>query len=137
MIERGYDRIVNIASVAVKEGNENSTADSSAKAAAIRLTKSAGEELAKTGVIVSALTPGLIETRHVEQVTPSHHEYLLSKIAMGRGWEAAGGGGDGALPNDPALQLLDGIGLRHQRWPRHILIRRSTERRVQTCELSK
>ena len=84
MIEGGYGRIVNITSVAGKEGNPNSSAYSSAKAAAIGLTKTAGKELAKTGVIVNAVTPGVIETRLAEQVTPAHHEYLLSKIPMGR-----------------------------------------------------
>lgn len=84
MIERGYGRVVNIASVAGKEGNPNSSAYSSAKAAVIGLTKSAGKDLAKTGVIVNAVTPGVIETRLVEQVTSAHHEYLLSKIPMGR-----------------------------------------------------
>jgi 2-dehydro-3-deoxy-L-rhamnonate dehydrogenase (NAD+) len=84
MIEAGYGRIVNIASVAGKEGNPNSAAYSSAKAAAIGLTKSAGKELAQTGVLVNAVTPGVIETRLVEQVTPAHHEYLVSKIPMGR-----------------------------------------------------
>jgi 3-oxoacyl-[acyl-carrier protein] reductase len=84
MIARGYGRIVNIASVAGKEGNPNSAAYSSAKAAVIGLTKSAGKELATTGVLVNVVTPGVIETRLAEQVTPSHHEYLLSKIPMGR-----------------------------------------------------
>ncbi|SNR65228.1 SDR family NAD(P)-dependent oxidoreductase [Blastococcus mobilis] len=84
MIERGYGRVVNIASVAGKEGNPNSSAYSAAKAAVIGLTKSGGKELAKTGVLVNVVTPGVIETRIVEQVTPSHHEYLLSKIPMGR-----------------------------------------------------
>jgi 3-oxoacyl-[acyl-carrier protein] reductase len=84
MTAAGYGRIVNVTSVAGKEGNPNSAAYSSAKAAAIGLTKSAGKELAQTGVLVNAVTPTVIETRLVEQVTPSFHEYLISKIPMGR-----------------------------------------------------
>ncbi|RBY92977.1 SDR family NAD(P)-dependent oxidoreductase [Blastococcus sp. TF02A-30] len=84
MTAAGYGRIVNVTSVAGKEGNPNSAAYSAAKAAAIGLTKSAGKELARTGVLVNAVTPTVIETRLVEQVTPSFHEYLVSKIPMGR-----------------------------------------------------
>lgn len=85
MIRRGYGRIVNIASVAGKEGNINSSAYSSAKAAVLAMTKSAGKELATAGVLVNAVAPGLIETSLGEQVTPSHRELLRSKIPMGRG----------------------------------------------------
>src|SRR5690606_17651289 len=62
MIERGYGRIVNVASVAGKEGNTGSSAYSSAKAAVIGMTKSLGKELASTGVIANAVTPGVIRT---------------------------------------------------------------------------
>ncbi|MFF5992662.1 SDR family NAD(P)-dependent oxidoreductase [Prauserella flavalba] len=85
MIDRGYGRVVNVASVAGKEGNINSSAYSSAKAAVLAMTKSAGKELATTGVLVNAVAPGLIETALGEQVTPSHRELLRSKIPMGRG----------------------------------------------------
>lgn len=85
MIERGYGRVVNIASVAGKEGNINTSAYSSAKAAVLAMTKSAGKELATSGVLVNAVAPGLIETSLGEQVTPSHRELLRSKIPMGRG----------------------------------------------------
>ena len=85
MIERGYGRIVNVASVAGKEGNVNTSAYSAAKAAVIGLTKSAGKELATSGVLVNAVAPGLVETQLGEQVTPSHRELLRSKIPMGRG----------------------------------------------------
>lgn len=84
MLGQGYGRIVNVASVAGKEGNPNSSAYSSAKAAVIGLTKSAGKELATTGVIVNAITPGVIETRMNKMVDPAHHEYLVGKIPMGR-----------------------------------------------------
>lgn len=84
MLRNDYGRIVNVASVAGKEGNPNSAAYSSAKAALIGLTKSAGKELATTGVIVNAVTPGVIESRLNNMVDPDHHQYLLSKIPMGR-----------------------------------------------------
>lgn len=84
MIDNGYGRIVNIASVAGKEGNPNSSAYSSAKAAVIGMTKTVGKELATTSVTANAVTPTVFRTPLVNQVTPSHHEYLLSKIPMGR-----------------------------------------------------
>jgi 3-oxoacyl-[acyl-carrier protein] reductase len=84
MIERGYGRVVNVASVAGKEGNANSSPYSSAKAAVIGLTKSLGKELATRGVLINAITPGLFATPMQKDVTPSHHEVLLAKIPMGR-----------------------------------------------------
>lgn len=85
MIDRGQGRVVNIASVAGKEGNINTSAYSSAKAAVLAMTKSTGKELATSGVLVNAVAPGLIETSLGEQVTPSHRELLRAKIPMGRG----------------------------------------------------
>jgi len=84
MIERGYGRIVNIASIAGKEGNPNASHYSAAKGGVIALTKSLGKELAKSGVIVNCVTPAVIETDILKQVTPQHIEYMLSKIPMGR-----------------------------------------------------
>ncbi len=84
MIERGYGRIVNIASIAGKEGNPNASHYSAAKGGVIALTKSIGKELAKSGVIVNCVTPAVIETDILKQVTPQHIEYMLSKIPMGR-----------------------------------------------------
>lgn len=84
MIEAGYGRIVNVASVAGKEGNAGSSAYSSAKAAAIGLTKSLGKELATSGVLVNAVTPGVIRTPLVAAATPEHIERLTAKIPMGR-----------------------------------------------------
>lgn len=84
MIERGYGRIVNVASVAGKEGNSGSSAYSSAKAGVIGLTKSLGKDLATTGVIVNAVTPGVIETPLMAKATPDHIARLTAKIPMGR-----------------------------------------------------
>jgi 2-dehydro-3-deoxy-L-rhamnonate dehydrogenase (NAD+) len=84
MKERGYGRIVNIASIAGKEGNPTAGAYSASKAAVIGLTKSLGKELAKDGVTVNALTPAVIETPILEQATAAHIAYMKSKIPMER-----------------------------------------------------
>jgi 2-dehydro-3-deoxy-L-rhamnonate dehydrogenase (NAD+) len=77
-------RIVNIASVAGKEGNPNASAYSTSKAAVIGLTKSLGKELAKTGIRVNCVTPAAVRTPIFDQMTPAHVEFMLSKIPMGR-----------------------------------------------------
>lgn len=84
MLKAGYGRIVNVASVAGKEGNTGSSAYSSAKAAVIGLTKSMGKELATTGVLVNVITPGIIETPLIKEATPEHIARLLGKIPMNR-----------------------------------------------------
>ena len=84
MKARGYGRIVNIASIAGKEGNPNASAYSASKAAVIGLTKSLGKELAKTGVTVNTVTPATIETPILEQVTAEFIAYMRSKIPMER-----------------------------------------------------
>jgi len=84
MIERGYGRIVNIASVAGKEGNPNASHYSASKAGLIGLTKSLGKELAKTGVLVNAVTPAAAKTPIFDSMKPEHIEFMLSKIPMGR-----------------------------------------------------
>lgn len=79
-----YGRIVNIASVAGKEGNPNASAYSASKAAVIALTKSLGKELANSGVLVNCVTPAAVKTAMFAQMTPEHIAFMLSKIPMGR-----------------------------------------------------
>ncbi len=84
MAERGYGRIVNIASVAGKEGNPNASAYSASKAGVIGLTKSLGKELATTGVLVNCVAPAVVRTELFNQMTEQHIQYMLSKIPMNR-----------------------------------------------------
>ncbi len=84
MLEHGYGRIVNIASVAGKEGNPNASAYSASKAAVIGLTKSLGKELAQTNVRVNCVTPAAVRTAIFEQMTQQHIDFMLSKIPMAR-----------------------------------------------------
>ena len=84
LVSRGYGRIVNIASVAGKEGNPNASHYSASKAGLIALTKSLAKELATTGVLVNAVTPAAAKTAIFETMTQQHIEFMLAKIPMGR-----------------------------------------------------
>jgi len=84
MVASGYGRIVNIASVAGKEGNPNASAYSASKAAVIALTKSLGKELAGHDIAVNCVTPAAAKTRIFEQITQEFVDYMLSKILRGR-----------------------------------------------------
>jgi 3-oxoacyl-[acyl-carrier protein] reductase len=84
MRRRDQGRIVNIASIAGKEGNPNASAYSAAKAGVIGLTKSLGKELAETGIRVNAVAPAAAKTDIFNQMTPAQIDYMLSKIPMGR-----------------------------------------------------
>jgi 2-dehydro-3-deoxy-L-rhamnonate dehydrogenase (NAD+) len=84
MIERGYGRIVSIASIAGKEGNPNACAYSATKAGVIGLTKTLGKELAESGVLANCVTPAAIRTAIFDQISQQHVDYMLSKIPMGR-----------------------------------------------------
>lgn len=84
MMKRDYGRIVNIASIAGKDGNPNAPAYSASKAAVIGLTKSLGKELAHTGIRVNCLTPAAAKTEMFAQMTEEHIKFMLSKIPMNR-----------------------------------------------------
>lgn len=84
MLKNGYGRIVNIASIAGKEGNPNAAHYSASKAGVIGLTKSLGKELATSNIVVNCITPAVIETDILTQLTHQHVDYMLSKIPMGR-----------------------------------------------------
>jgi 3-oxoacyl-[acyl-carrier protein] reductase len=84
MVERGYGRIVNVASIAGKEGNPNAAAYSAAKAGVIALTKSLGKELAGQDIAVNCVTPAAAKTRIFDQMAQQHIDYMLSKIPRGR-----------------------------------------------------
>ena len=84
MRQQNYGRIVNIASVAGKDGNPNASAYSASKAAVIAITKSLGKELADTAIRVNCVTPAAVRTPLFAQMTQSHIDYMLSKIPMGR-----------------------------------------------------
>jgi 3-oxoacyl-[acyl-carrier protein] reductase len=84
MMKAGYGRIVNIASVAGKEGNPNASAYSTSKAAVIGLTKSLGKELARTEIRVNCVTPAAVRTPIFDQMSQQHIDFMLSKIPMAR-----------------------------------------------------
>lgn len=84
MLERGWGRIINIASVAGKEGNPNASHYSASKAGLIGLTKSLGKELATRNVLVNCITPATANTEILAQMKPEHIEYMRSRIPMGR-----------------------------------------------------
>jgi 3-oxoacyl-[acyl-carrier protein] reductase len=84
MLERGSGRIVNVASIAGKEGNPNAVPYSAAKAGVIGLTKAIAKEVATRGVLVNCVTPAVIETPILSQVSDEHVRYMVSRIPMGR-----------------------------------------------------
>jgi NAD(P)-dependent dehydrogenase (short-subunit alcohol dehydrogenase family) len=84
MVSRGYGRIVNVASIAGKEGNANASAYSASKAGVIALTKSLGKETADRNIAVNCITPAAARTRIFEQMTQEHIDFMLSRIPRGR-----------------------------------------------------
>jgi NAD(P)-dependent dehydrogenase (short-subunit alcohol dehydrogenase family) len=84
MLERGWGRIVNVASVAGKEGNPNASHYSASKAGVIALTKSLAKELATSGILVNAVAPAAAKTAIFDQMSEQHIGFMLSKIPMGR-----------------------------------------------------
>ena len=84
MVERGYGRIVNVSSMAGKEGNPMAAAYSAAKAGVIAATKAIGKDLAKTGVLVNCVAPAPVETPMLGDITQEHIDYMLARVPMGR-----------------------------------------------------
>ncbi len=84
MVERGYGRIVNVASMAGKEGNPMAAAYSAAKAGVIGVTKSIGKDVARTGVLVNCVAPAPVETPMLGDITQEHIDYMLARVPMGR-----------------------------------------------------
>jgi len=89
MMEQGYGRIINVASVAGKEGNPNASAYSASKAGVIGLTKSLGKELATKGILVNCITPATFESPILKQMPQSQIDYMRSRIPIGRLGEAS------------------------------------------------
>jgi len=84
MIQRGYGRIVNIASIAGKEGNPMAAAYSASKAAVIALTKAVGKDVAQSGVLVNCVAPAVVETPILDGISKEHIKYMVERIPMGR-----------------------------------------------------
>jgi len=84
MVARGYGRIVNVASIAGKEGNPMAAAYSASKGAVIAMTKAIGKDLARTGVLVNCVAPAVIETPILEGISQEHVDYMVERIPMGR-----------------------------------------------------
>ena len=84
MVERGYGRIVNLASIAGKEGNPMAAAYSASKAAVIGLTKAIAKDVAQTGVLVNCVAPAVIDTPILDGITEEHVGYMVERIPMGR-----------------------------------------------------
>jgi 2-dehydro-3-deoxy-L-rhamnonate dehydrogenase (NAD+) len=84
MVARGYGRIVNVASIAGKEGNPMAAAYSASKAAVMAMTKAIGKDLARTGVLVHSIAPAVIETPILEGISQEHVAYMVERVPMGR-----------------------------------------------------
>lgn len=84
MLENGYGRIVNVASVAGKEGNPMAGAYSSSKAAVIALTKAIGKDVADSGILVNSIAPAVIDTPILDQLSQEHIDFMISRIPLGR-----------------------------------------------------
>ena len=84
MVERGYGRIVNVASIAGKEGNPMAAAYAASKAAVIALTKAFGKDLARSGVLVNCIAPAVVETPILDAISREHVDYMVERIPMGR-----------------------------------------------------
>ena len=121
MRSRGYGRIVNIASIAGKEGNPNASAYSASKAAVIGLTKSLGKELAGLDIAVNCVTPAAARTRIFDQMSQEHIDYMLSKIPRGPFPGSGRGGKNDRLAGFAGKFLHDRCRVRSVRWPGNLL----------------
>ena len=121
MKARNYGRIVNVASIAGKEGNPNASAYSASKAAVIALTKSLGKELAGYDIAVNCVTPAAARTPIFAQMTQEHIDYMLARIPRGRFLEVDEAADDGGLAGVARKQLHHGRGVRPVGRPRHLL----------------
>ena len=122
MRDEGYGRIVNIASIAGKEGNPKLGPYSASKAGVIGMTKSLAKEVAETNIRIHSVAPAVIHTPMLDQVTQETIDYMVSKIPVGRTGTLRRGGRPGALSGEPRVQFQHGRLLRYLRRPSHILI---------------
>jgi len=125
MCERGWGRVANFASMAGKDGNPNLSIYSASKAAVIGLTKSAGKELATSGVLVNAIAPAVIATPMNDSTAPDVLAHITGLIPMKRGRPARGGRRACRLSLLGPGELLHRSRLRHQRRPRDVLAGRA------------
>ena len=123
MIAQNYGRIVNIASIAGKEGNPNAAAYSASKAGVIALTKSLGKELAGHDIAVNCITPAAAKTAIFDQMTEQHIDYMLSKIPRARFVEVEEIAVAGRVLRLRRMLVLDRRGVRHFRRPGDVLMR--------------
>ena len=121
MIAQNYGRIVNIASIAGKEGNPNAPAYSASKAGVIALTKSLGKELAAHDISVNCITPAAAKTAIFDQMTQEHIDFMLSKIPRGRFVTVEEIAGARGVLRLGRLLVHDRRGVRHFRWPGNLL----------------
>jgi NAD(P)-dependent dehydrogenase (short-subunit alcohol dehydrogenase family) len=121
MRSRSYGRIVNIASIAGKEGNPRMSPYSATKAGVIALTKSLGKELATEGICVNAVSPAVVHTSILDQLTPQQVSYMTDRIPMQRAGQAGGDRSRGPLSRQPGLLVRHRAVLRRQRRPRNVL----------------
>ena len=121
MRDAGYGRIVNIASVAGKDGNPNASAYSASKAAVIALTKSLGKELADTAIRVNCVTPAAVKTAIFDQMSEQHIQFMLSKIPDGSLRHARGSGGAGRVAVHRGVLVLHRGGVRPVGWAFDVL----------------
>ncbi|MGY4487372.1 NAD(P)-dependent dehydrogenase (short-subunit alcohol dehydrogenase family) [Bradyrhizobium sp. LM3.2] len=121
MLKQKYGRIVNIASIAGKEGNPNASHYSASKAGLIALTKSLGKELAAHDILVNAVTPAAAKTAIFDQMTQQHIDFMLSKIPKARVRAGGRARRDGGLARIGGLRVLDRRRVRHLRRAGNIL----------------